>query len=95
MKNLFLFILLCSLFACLLGSVLLFEWYYAERIYPGVRVWGVDLGGERPAEAATPLAGDLALDQPLVILRGPDRTWSVRPVDLGLRLDPDATLSQA
>jgi vancomycin resistance protein YoaR len=75
----------------LLGSVLAFELYYAERVYPGVWVWGVDVGGMRSEDAAV-LEGGLGLDAPLVTLHGPDRSWSVRPADLGLRLDPWATL---
>ena len=31
----------------LVGSILGFEFYYADRIYPGVTIWGVDVGGLR------------------------------------------------
>jgi len=79
----------------LVGSVLAFESYYANRLYPGVRVWGVDVGGMRPGEASAVLERGLGLDTPLVRLYGPDRTWGVRPADLGLRLDPWATLVPA
>jgi vancomycin resistance protein YoaR len=81
---------------CLLvGSLAAFEVYYAERIYPGVRVWGVDVGGMRPDEATAALEQRLGLDAPLVTLRGPESAWQARPVDLGLRLDPQATLAPA
>jgi vancomycin resistance protein YoaR len=73
----------------------MFELYYAERIYPGVRVWGVDVGGVRPEDAAATLERGLGMDAPLVTLRGPDGSWSVRPADLGLQIDPSATLSPA
>jgi len=76
----------------LAGSVLAFELYHANRIYPGVRVWGVDVGGMRPAEAGEALERGLGLNAPLVTLRGPDGSWGVHPADLGLRLDPQATL---
>ncbi|MDY6874967.1 MAG: VanW family protein [Chloroflexota bacterium] len=79
----------------LLGSVLTFELYYADRIYPGVWVWDVDVGGKRPEEADAALEDGLGLNVPLVTLRGPDRSWSVRPTDVGLRLDSQATLSLA
>ncbi len=95
MKFRALLIFFCIVLAFLLGSVLAFGFYHAERIYPGVWVWGVDVGGMRPEEAATALEGGLGLDAPLVTLRGPDRSWSVRPTDLGLRLDPWATLAPA
>ena len=90
-----LFLLGVVLLAFLLGSVLAFEVYYAERIYPGVRVWNVDVGGLRPEQAAAGLEQDLGLDEPLVTLRGPDGSWGVRPTDLGLRLDPWVTLAPA
>ncbi|MFQ6101771.1 MAG: VanW family protein [Anaerolineae bacterium] len=87
--------LLCAILILLLGSVAAFQLYHAERIYPGVHVWGVDVGGMRPEEAATALEHRLGLDTPLVTLRGPDRSWAVRPTDLGLRLDPQATVAPA
>jgi vancomycin resistance protein YoaR len=86
---------LLALAVVLLASVLAFELYYAERIYPGVRVWGVDVGGMRSEEAAAALEEALGLGEPLVTLRGPGRSWDVHPADLGLRLDPEATLSPA
>jgi len=88
-------VLLCAILILLLGSVLAFEWYHADRIYPGVRVWGVDVGGMRPEEAVAALENGLGLDAPLVTLYGPERSWAVRPTDLGLRLDPAATLASA
>jgi len=90
-----LFLSLCALLVFLLGSVLAFELYYADRIYPGVWVWGVDIGGMRPEEAAPTLEHGLGLDEPLVTLRGPDRSWGVRPTDVGLRIDSSATLGPA
>ncbi len=87
--------LCCILLVFLLGSALAFKLYYAKRIYPGVWVWGVDVGGKRPEEAAAVLEDGLGLNVPLVTLRGPDRSWPVRPTDVGLRLDPQATLSPA
>ena len=77
------------------GSVLAFEWYYADRIYPGVSVWDVDLGGMRPDEAAAALVDGLEIDAPHIKLYGPESSWSIRPTDLGLRLDPWATLAPA
>ena len=89
---LFVILLLVSL----LGSVLAFEFCYADRVYPGVWVWDVDVGGMRLEEAAAALEDGLGLDAQWVTLCGPDSTWgmqSARPVDLGLQLDPWATLS--
>jgi vancomycin resistance protein YoaR len=95
MKLRILFVLFCILGVSLLGAVLVFELYHTDRIYSGVLVWGVDVGGMRPEEAIATLEDGLGLDAPLVTLYGPDRSWSVRPADLGLQLDPWATLSPA
>ncbi|MDY7077094.1 MAG: VanW family protein [Chloroflexota bacterium] len=86
------FIILCVVLLLLLGSVAAFELYHAERFYPGVSVWGVDVGGMRPDEAAGVLEKDLGLDALLIKLYGPDRSWSIHFTDLGLDLDPWATL---
>nr|HID14040.1 hypothetical protein [Anaerolineae bacterium] len=88
-------ILSCFLLILLFGSVAAFEFHHADRIYPGVEVWGVDVGGVRLEEAVAALEHRLGLDEPLVTLRGPDRSWDVRPTDLGLWLNPWATLAPA
>lgn len=95
MKIRVLFVLFCILIACLLGSVWAFGLYHADRIYPGASVWGVDVGGMRPEEAVAALENGLGINAPMVTLYGPDRSWSVRPTDLGLCFDPWATLSPA
>ncbi len=95
MKIRLLCVFLCSFLILLFGSVLAFELYYAKRIYPGVWVWTVGVGGKRPEEAAAVLEDGLGLNAPLVYLRSPDRSWGVRPTDLGLRLNPQATLAPA
>ena len=87
--------LFCILFFLLFGSVLAFELYHAERIYPGVQVWGAEVGGMRPEQAAAALERDRGLGEPILTLRGPDRSWGVRPADLGLRLDSWLTLVPA
>lgn len=82
-------------------AVVILTWGYeaccADRIYPGVRVWGVHLGGLRRDEAIARLAEalDRELAQPTVILQGPDRSWPVRPADLGLQLEAAATAEEA
>ena len=86
------FLVLAAVLFC---SVLGFELYHAGRIYPGVRVQGVDLGGLRPDQAAAALTREMRLSDPLVTLRGPERSWQVSPVDLGVRLDAQATVEAA
>jgi vancomycin resistance protein YoaR len=95
MKARILGILLLVFTTLLLGSVLAFELHHAERIYPGVWVWGTDVGGMRPEEAAAALKENLEINMLLVTLRGPDRSWGVRPADLGVQIDTEATLAPA
>jgi vancomycin resistance protein YoaR len=87
-----LLLILITLFLC---SLLAFERRHAERIYPGVWVWGIDVSGLRLDEAAAALENNLELDAMQVTLRGPDRSWGIRPTDLGVRLHSEATLGPA
>jgi len=79
----------------LLGSVAVFEAHYADRVYPGVRVWDLDVGGMTRNEATAALMNKLLGRESILKLRGPEQTWSVHPVDLGLHLDVEATLDPA
>ena len=90
-----LFVLLFAALFLLLGSVGAFELYYADRIYLGVKVWDVGVGGMRPDAATVVLEESLGLDVPLVIVRGPGISRGVRLADLGLRIDSWNTLVPA
>jgi len=79
----------------LFGSVVVFEIHYANRIYPGVQIWDVDVGGMTLSEATVALLDSLLRSELKLNLQGPEQTWSVHPVDLGLRLDLEATLAPA
>ncbi|HEC33783.1 MAG TPA: hypothetical protein ENI37_03605, partial [Chloroflexi bacterium] len=80
----------------LLGLAVAYEAWCADRIYPGVRVWGLPVGGARLVEAAAALETHLTvLGQPVFTLRGPGRSWGVRPTDLGVRLAAEATARAA
>ncbi|MGD2178001.1 MAG: VanW family protein, partial [Anaerolineae bacterium] len=86
---------LLVLVSLLAGSVLTFETLYADRIYPGVSIWSTHVGGMLPEQAVDKLENHSSLNAPLITLQGPDRSWAVRPSDLGLQLDPAPTLAQA
>jgi len=88
-------LLLCAAACLLAGSVAAFEWYHAKRIYPGVSVWWIKVGGMRPEEAAAALESGLTSKMPRLTLYGPDRSWSVRVTDLGLQLHTQATVAAA
>ncbi len=86
--------------AVLMGGALLFALVFGAlnlgRVYPNVSVGGVDLSGVRRTEAATRLAS--ALDFPhqgQITLSYGERTWTLTPAQLGLRLDAEASADAA
>ncbi len=88
-------LLLVALLAFLgvFGLVLAYEAWCADRIYPGVWVGEIPVGGLRPEEAARRLQDHLTV--PPVRLVGPDRAWDAPAADIGLRLLADATVRAA
>jgi vancomycin resistance protein YoaR len=69
-------------------ALVVFEASYIGKIFPGVQMWGLDLGGMRPDQAALAMEARFPYaNQPIITLRDGDRMWSVRPVELGLQLD--------
>ena len=79
----------------LIGSVVVFESYHADRIYPGVYVWGVDVSGMTLEQATEALQASMSRDDVIVTLRGPEQTWQARPSDLGAALNFSAMLAPA
>jgi vancomycin resistance protein YoaR len=77
------------------GSVLGFEFYYADRIYPGVTVWGADVGGLRPREPAPGFEEAVTPEALVVSFSGAGLQRRARFTDLGLILDAEATLQRA
>ncbi len=66
-----------------------------ERIVPGVWLWATTVGGLRPSDALPKVREATALEQPRIVLVGPeDQRWAFSPADLGVALDVQATLAQ-
>jgi vancomycin resistance protein YoaR len=62
-----------------------FQVWYAGRIYPGVSVAGVALGGLSPDEAQALLSQEVTYPQTgRIVLRDGDRMWVASPAELGL-----------
>jgi vancomycin resistance protein YoaR len=78
----------------LLGLGKAYESWCDGRVYPGVRVWDVPVGGLTPDRAAARLEERLGGGATLA-LRGPDRTWSATFSGLGISLVPRATAEAA
>jgi lipoprotein-anchoring transpeptidase ErfK/SrfK len=65
---------------------------YTDRIYPGVSVYGVDLGGLTVGEAAAVLQSSLPNPAALTVaLRDGNRIWSRSWANLGIHFEPQAT----
>ena len=89
-------------FALVIVAALLgFERVYADRVYPGVHVYDIDLSGMTREETDQALAEVLQYanegqiqftyeDQDLGV-----QSWEFRPVDLGYSFDPDISSEQA
>jgi vancomycin resistance protein YoaR len=78
------------------AALTLHELRYGNRVYEGVEVAGIALGGLTIDEAAdairdglTPFPGET------ITLRYGDRTWSLSPSDLGVSVDAQALAAEA
>jgi vancomycin resistance protein YoaR len=73
-------------------TVRIYEWRYEDRIYPGVTLWGLDLGGLGLNEAMALLDHQFNPYQgEQLILRHGQQSWTVSPSELGVSLDVAAT----
>jgi len=73
-----------------------FQIWFAGRIYPGVNVAGVQVGGLSQAEAAERI--QLAITFPetgTILLQDGKNGWQVKPQEIGLFLDPGASAAGA
>ena len=89
-------ILLWLVALALVASVAACQSHYAERIYPGVWVYDVNLSNLTRAEAeAAVAAAEIPLPAAPVAVRYDGETWIVRPDDLGVALDVEASVARA
>jgi vancomycin resistance protein YoaR len=87
---------LAALVLVLTASYGLYNAAHEGRIYVGVRVLGVDLGGKDPAsaKAAIAVASEGYPDTGATVQSG-EQSWHFTAADLGLSLDVDRTLESA
>jgi vancomycin resistance protein YoaR len=73
-----------------------YQYEYRNRIYPGVQIAGINVGGLSLDEAATALKEGLTPypGSPVVMQYG-DRRWALSPSDLGIAVDGIASAAQA
>ncbi|MBI4212895.1 MAG: VanW family protein [Chloroflexi bacterium] len=77
-------------------AALVFQVAYADRIVSGVRVLGLDLGGQslQAGKALLEASASQLGEQP-VTLRAGGREWQLPAAELGMRVDADAMVQQA
>lgn len=72
------------------------EALYADVIYPGVTVYGIDLSGLSRAEAVDRLSQQFTYPQtPSFTFRYNDRAWTATPAQLGVTFAVEETISRA
>jgi len=73
-----------------------FQILYAGRIYPGVTVARIDVGGLTPAQAGEKINAELTYPKNgRILLQDGENGWVVTPQDLGLFLDPGSSAQAA
>lgn len=79
---------LAAVLALVLGFVLVYQVAYANRVYPGIRALGHDLGGYSREEARAVLQGSLdELAQRALTVGYAEHSWSLTARELGLKAD--------
>lgn len=79
----------CLAIAAVIAAPLAYQLRYADRVYEGVYVSDVALGGLTLDEATTAIRNGLRspLGSPTVTLRDGARSWSIAPADVSLSAD--------
>lgn len=94
-----LFALLAGIFLFFLvvgGGLIGFEIAHSGKIFPGVSVAGLDMSAQTPTQATTRLTGYITYPQQgRIFLQDGQQVWMVTPVELGLYLDPETSVSNA
>lgn len=83
-------------FFAIMAGLSLYGFSHGSRIYEGVHVAGVDVGGMTKAQARSALQEPLAQSNTTPLTLSADgETYAIVPADSGLRFNLDATVDQA
>jgi vancomycin resistance protein YoaR len=91
------FVLAAGLFALVaLAGALAYEYHYADRIYEGVQVAGIPLGGMSQEQAIAAIQDGLTpYPGNAITLYSGELSWSLTPADLGVSVDAGKTAAAA
>jgi vancomycin resistance protein YoaR len=75
-----------------LAGALAYQYHYADRVYEGVRVAGIPLGGMSLEEATAAIRDGLTPypGNPITLQDG-ERSWTLTPAELGVSVDVEKT----
>ncbi|KPL70894.1 hypothetical protein ADN00_17825 [Ornatilinea apprima] len=82
-------------FAALVAALIGFELLYTGRIYPGVSVAGVDVGGLNPEKAAAKITQQFTYPSTGKLVLSGEQLWLTTPGEMGLYLDPETSAQNA
>jgi len=80
----------------LAAFVMAFQMRYADKLIPGISVYGIDLGGMTHDQAIAALSNRFTYDDEAVFtFRAGDRFWQMTAGELGVMFDTEATVNAA
>ncbi|MEW6180642.1 MAG: VanW family protein [Chloroflexota bacterium] len=91
-------LLFSFVFTLVLALILIigYQIWFAGRIFPGVQVTGIPVGGLSTAQAAEKIAAGITFpEQGRIVLQDKEKLWVASPQELGLFLDPGASAALA
>ncbi len=92
----FVMLWLCVAVLTLAGLVMGWQFWHLDRIYSGVQVAGVPVGGYTLPDALSYLQQTLTESPlPAVVIQGEGQTWTLSAEELGAQTDLTASLQQA
>ena len=83
-------IIILILLALFLSFFITFNLAYAGKIYPGIKITGIELNGLTAREAKTLIAREIDWwNKNKIILEYEDKKWEINPEDLGISISAD------
>lgn len=75
------------------GGAYAYQQQYKAKIFPGVKVWGVDAGGKNGSELQRLITDKINTYK--LTVKGPDQDYQATAEDLGVNYDSEATITNA